>query len=273
MPLFEVKESSCTRCGICLEACPAQIIALRGDSSPVPVKGAEKSCIVCGHCVAICPTGALSHSCMAVEECPPVQEELLPSSAQAEHFLRSRRSIRVYRKDAVPRQTLVRLLDIASHAPSGHNSQPVRWRIVHDAAAVHKLAALVVDWMRHLVQERPEQARPMKLDRVVEAWERGVDRVCRSAPHLIIAHAPEHDTFAPVAAPIAASYLELAAPTLGLATCWGGYFTRAARTWAPLQQALGLPEGHTTYATILVGLPKYRYRLLPLRKRPDITWY
>ncbi len=274
MGLFVVDEKTCTRCGICGEACPAKIIAFRDQESvPIPLDGAEKFCLVCGHCVAICPPGALAHRRMSPAQCPPLQKDWLLSPERAGHFLRSRRSVRVYREQSVDRDTLAKLVEIASYAPTGHNSQTVNWLIISAPEDVQEMAGLVVDWMRWIIQESPQLAREMHLERIVTAWEKGIDRICRSAPHVIVAHAAKDDRFAPNSCPIALSYLELAAPTLGLGTCWGGYFTAAAGRWRPLQEALGLPEGHKCFGAVLAGYPKYEYHRLPLRQKPSVTWY
>ena len=60
MSLFSVDESTCTRCGICVDECPVGgIIEMKSDSSvPTPKEAAEKLCISCGHCVSVCPYSA-----------------------------------------------------------------------------------------------------------------------------------------------------------------------------------------------------------------------
>lgn len=273
MHLFDIRAERCTRCNLCSLACPARIIrAATATAPPEPVAGAAASCIDCGHCVAICPPAALVHRSMTPEQCPPLQRELLPTPEQAKHFLRSRRSIRNFRPEPVTREVLTRLIDIASHAPTGHNSQTVEWHVVDQGAEVNRLAGHVVDWMRYTMETSPKAATAMGLDRVVAAWEKGVDRVCRSSPQLIIAHAGGKDRFAPLSVPIALSYLELCAPLHGVGTCWGGYFNLAARSWPALQQALPLPDGNLSYGVLLVGRPRYEYSRLPLRRAPRISW-
>jgi nitroreductase/NAD-dependent dihydropyrimidine dehydrogenase PreA subunit len=273
MSLFVINEDQCTCCGICAEACPAKIIELGEQKSfPLPVADTDIRCIDCGHCVAICPHGALNHRSMAHEECPSVRKKWLLDPEQAKHFLRTRRSIRNYQQRSVERETLTKLIEIAAYAPTGHNSQTVNWRIILDTEQVGKLTGLVIDWMRNMQQESPQLAKSMNLDSVISAWENGTDRVCRSAPHIILAHAHQKDRFAPISCPIALTYLELSAPSFGLGTCWGGYFNAAARAWGPLQEALGLPAGHQTFGVLLVGYPKYSYYRLPLRKKPQLSW-
>jgi len=273
MRLFEVNPEKCNRDGICVAECPVKIIALKdGESVPVPVPGADEICIHCGHCVAVCPTGALSHKNMTPEQCPPVRKDWLLAPDQAEHFLRCRRSIRTYKKEPVEKETLSRLIEIASYSPSGHNTQPVHWHVIYDSVKLHQLTGLVVDWMRAMMQEQPAMAAKMHLDLVVGAWDFGLDVVCRDAPHLILAHGLAADATAQSACTIALAYLELAAPSLGLGTCWAGYFGTAAMLWPPLKEAMALPKGHVTYGGAMVGRPKYKYHRLPTRNVPQVTW-
>ena len=273
MNLFIVDEERCKRDKICMAVCPARIIQLKDEEGvPTPIKGAEEFCIHCGHCVAVCPHGALSHQSMTPEQCPPVNKDWLPDPEKVEHILRSRRSIRTYKEGAVERDVITKLIDIARYAPSGRNLQPVQWLVIYDSRKVHELAGFVVDWMRYMLKEQEAMAMTMNMDRVVEAWEMGLDPICRSASHVIMAHAPKEDRTAPTACTIALTYLELAAPSFGLGACWAGYFSAAATFWPAMQEGLGLPEGHIGLGAMMIGYPKYEYHRLPLRNEPKITW-
>jgi nitroreductase/NAD-dependent dihydropyrimidine dehydrogenase PreA subunit len=273
MSLFVVDEEKCKRDKICVAECPLGIVQLKDENGvPEPTPDAEKLCIQCGHCVAVCPHGALSHKLMAPEKCPPVRKEWHLGPEQVEHFLRARRSIRTYKKASVDRVVIEQLIDIARHAPSGHNRQPVRWLVIYDRDEVRRLAGLVVDWMRYMLKEQEEIALAMHMDRVVSAWEMGMDTVCREAPHVIAAHAPKEERTAPAACTIALAYLELAAPSFGLGACWAGFFNAAATLWPPMQEALALPEGHISFGAMMIGHPTFQYHRLPLRNDPEITW-
>ncbi len=273
MELFRIDQEKCRRDGICVASCPLQIIEqIDPEATPSPTREAAALCIRCGHCVAVCPHGALVHSAMDPAQCPPVRKEWFLSPEQAEHFLRYRRSIRVYREKPVDRETLTRLIDMARYAPSGHNLQPVRWLVIYDPAEVKQMAGLVADWMRYLWQEKNPLALTLHMDRILAHWDKGVDLICRSAPHLIIAHAPKDERSAPAACTLALGYLELVATSLGLGACWAGFFQAAAQFWPPLQEALQLPDGHSSFGTMMVGYPKYHYQRLPLRNPAVITW-
>ncbi len=61
-------------------------------------------------------------------------------AAPAHRLMRTRRSIRRYREDAIARDVLDRLFLSAAAAPSAHNRQPWRYLVIEDAVAKGALA-------------------------------------------------------------------------------------------------------------------------------------
>ncbi|OPY92904.1 MAG: Coenzyme F420:L-glutamate ligase [Syntrophaceae bacterium PtaU1.Bin231] len=273
MALITIDETKCRRDGICAAECPLNLIkAPDKQTFPAAREGAEQSCVRCGHCVAVCPHGALSLAGMRPEDCAPAAAAMLPSPEQAEHLLRTRRSIRVYKDKPLGRETIAHLIDIARYAPSGHNNQLVEWLVVYDGNDVQRYAALVIDWARYMIREHPEAAAGYHMDVLVKAWEKGRDRICRNAPHVVVAHGPAGNPAVPTTCVIAMTYLELAAAAHRVGACWAGYFNRAAADWPPLKEALGLPAGNTAYGSMMLGYPKYPYHRIPLRKEAKVVW-
>lgn len=273
MSLLQVNQAKCKKDGICAAVCPLRIIEqTSSEDFPKMIAGGDELCIRCGHCVAVCPHGAMSHAAMAPDDCPPVRKELHLSAEQAEHFLRSRRSIRVYKPETVARETLTKLIDVARYAPSGHNIQPVSWQIIYDGDELRRLCAIVVDWQRSLIKAGSPMVEMLHLERVVEGWEAGIDVICRFAPHLIVTHAHKDERTAPSSSTLALAYLELAAPTFGLGACWAGYFMMAATSYPPLAEALKLPADHAVFGALMIGVPKFKYQRLVLRNEPKIIW-
>jgi nitroreductase/NAD-dependent dihydropyrimidine dehydrogenase PreA subunit len=273
MSVFTVDDAKCTRCGICMEECPPRIIEMLDPKAmPSVIPDQAERCITCGHCVAVCPFAAIGLKAMRPEDCETVSKELLPTAEQVEYFLKSRRSIRIYKEDRVPHAVLTKLIDIARYAPSGHNAQPVQWLIVEDPKEVRKLASLVVDWMNLLNRKSPRLMEQFHFDIFVNAWQRGEDRVLWGAPHVIVAHAPKDTALAQENCAIALTYLELAAYSQGLGTCWAGYLLAAASSFPAIINALALPGGHRCFGAMMVGYPKYEFKRIPLRNEPSIIW-
>ena len=272
MDIFEVNQEKCNQDGICAAVCPSGLIDFKKGGYPKPVPEAEDVCIQCGHCVAACPTGSITHRVMSAEGCESIQDRLKLTPEQGEHFLKSRRSIRVYKKTPIPRKDLERLIDIARYAPTGHNSQCVEWLVLADRDELRNLAGITVDWMRWLIGNMPELAAEMHLDRAVKRWEDGTDTVLRDAPVVIIAHAEKDNRLAPTSCVIALTYLELAAAGMGLGCCWAGFFYGAVTTFPPMMESLPLPDGHHCYGAMMVGYPVFSYHRIPMRKDPKIIW-
>ncbi|MBU1195809.1 MAG: nitroreductase family protein [Proteobacteria bacterium] len=271
--LFVVDEELCKKDGICAAECPVMVIDFSDSKKvPIPVEGAADICINCGHCVAVCPHGALTHRFLAPQDCLNVNKDMMLDEAATEHFLRYRRSIRSYKNKPVENEKLEKLIHISSYAPSGHNSQPIHWQVINGRNTVEKLAAHVIDWMQNVLEEHPDIGKMMHFDAIIQIWESGTDRVLRGCPALVLANGGTQDVFADAACKIALTYFELAVPAQGLGSCWAGYFSRAANTWPPLKQALGLSEGMTNYGTMMVGYPRFSYPRMPTRNTPKITW-
>lgn len=267
-----IDEKKCKKDGICAAECPAAIIRLTGkDGFPEMVQGGEQGCLVCGHCVAVCPNGALSHRLVPIEGCPEINRDLIINEEQAVQFLRSRRSIRLFKDKPVEREKIQRLIEIGRYAPTGGNSQPVEWLVLTDKDKLRELSALTADWMRGVLEKNPKGVPPY-FPLILMAWDAGYDAVLRKAPALIVASAPGGMRNTMVEVTLALAYLELAALPMGLGTCWAGLLQGALTASARVREALGLPEGHPHHYPMMIGYPKAKYYRLPERKTPKIIW-
>lgn len=263
----------CNRDGICVMACPTNVIHMEApDEVPTPTRDFEDHCLKCGHCIAVCPTGAFSLNWLNPDQCPPVRREPVLTEQQVEQLLRRRRSIRNYKDQPVERAKLAKLLEIACYAPSAKNNQPWHWTVVEDPVQTRRLAGMVVDWMRIVIKQYPQQAQLRGFTRVVSAWDAGEERICRGAPHIIVVHGDKNYGFGAEDGALALCYLELYAPAIGLGSCWGGYFYSAVNAHPPLFEALGLPAGHRAFGAVMVGYPKLKYQRLPLRSEPKVRY-
>ena len=268
-----IDPDKCLKDGICVDECPGRLLEMTArEHCPSTTPDYDDYCLNCGHCVAVCPTSALSMESLNPDDCTPMQKNLRISPDQAEQFLTGRRSIRTFKEKTVAKPVLDKLLHVAGAAPSAKNQQPWHWIVVQDPQEVRRLAGMVIDWMRSVIDAEPEMAAERGLTRVVAAWDKGEERICRGAPHIILAHGDKAWGFGAEDCALAISLLDLYATSLGLGCCWGGYFYSAVNNHQPLFKDLGLPDHHKAFGAIMVGYPKYQYRRIPRRNPPRVNW-
>jgi len=219
MAILTIDESKCKQDGICAAECPRRIITQENDASyPQIAEADEAYCMVCGHCVAVCPHGALSVAGVDIADCPDIEKNLVLSWDQAGQFLRSRRSIRLFKDKAMDRETLTRLIEAARYAPTASNAQNLQWTVIEGRDRLAQLSQETINWMERVIKDQPGSPAADYFRPVVSRWATGYDGVLRTAQTLIIPSAPKESANGLVDLSIALSYLELATPAPG-----GGY--------------------------------------------------
>jgi nitroreductase/NAD-dependent dihydropyrimidine dehydrogenase PreA subunit len=259
MSYIGVNQAKCKKDGICIEACPAGCLEAGAEGFPQEVEGTF--CIDCGHCVAVCPHGALSHARLPEKDFSPAPK-LKVKATDMEALMKSRRSVREFKDESIPRETLDKLLDIARYAPTAVNYQKVSWIVTQERAKITSINKVIADWMR----------RNDLMPAYLAMWDKGRDVILRGASNLAVACAPADYNWAAEDCAIALSYMELAAATMGLGVCWAGILTRAAQADPAVARALSVPEGQKVCGGLMLGVPKYRYNLIPPRNAVKVAW-
>jgi nitroreductase/NAD-dependent dihydropyrimidine dehydrogenase PreA subunit len=261
MALFSLDVTACARDLHCVRACPVLLLEPDADGYPRPTEVAEERCIDCGHCVAVCPTQALAHARLPQKDFMPAQTgQATPEELDA--LMKNRRSIRRYKKKALPQGVLDELMESVRHAPTAVNSRHVRWRVTRNPEATRRLAGLVSEWT----------AQVGYIKSAMKVFEAGGDVALRGAPHVAFCTAPEAYKWAWSDCAIATTMLDLTANARGLGTCWAGLFVSAGRNYAPMQAALALPEGIGVFGALMFGEPAEHYAWVPPRPGEIVTW-
>lgn len=127
MNLINVNNSKCIKCGICSKVCPSSILSI-DEMGPKVIN--SNNCIGCGQCVSGCPTESLDNIKSPISNQLKIETFPVINSKTAEHFLRSRRSIRCYKEISVPREKLLELINISHFAPTASNSQNISYIVI-----------------------------------------------------------------------------------------------------------------------------------------------
>ena len=145
-------------------------------------------------------------------------------------IIRTRRSVRTFRKDPIPEEVLNRVLEAARVAPSGGNRQPWKFILVKDDTLRQKMISVCNN-----------------------------QRFVADAPLIVVAcgqklpinrggYMGEMSMLLDVA--IALTHLILAARAEGLGTCWIGAFKNDE-----IKELLGVPDEYEVVAATPLGYP------------------
>ena len=256
---FHVNNEACVACALCVSDCPVGVMAMDGD---LPIIANDDGCMGCLHCFAVCPTGAISFLGREPGDATPLQGNL-PSFEQMSTLIKGRRSTRSYKDENVEPELLDRLFEAVNHAPTGHNSQSVRYTLIDDKEKTGRLADEVRVRLAALASQDKLPDTPLKpfLELGLSLHEQtGVDIFFRGAPHLVIASAPKGGPSPATDTIIGLAYLELAARAMNLGTLWDGMVKHVICDLFPdLREKLGIPADHHIGYAMLLGKPAVKY--------------
>lgn len=270
MGLLSVDREKCIGCGICAEVCPKNYIGMTEEGIP---SDTGFTCIACGHCVAVCPQSAMDHAHASLNSQVLLDKFPVLNAETAEKFLRARRSARVYKEEAVPRDKILKLLNIARLAPTGNNTQGLQYLIIDDKNTLQSITQTTITWMDEIIsQDKPSAA--YFTDLVNHYHKTGLDVILRNAPCFILALAEKNFARGRDNTHFSLAYAELFASSLELGTCYAGLVEACARSgYQPLLKVLDIPEELTVTGGIIVGYPKYRYKRLVDRSPLKVIWH
>jgi nitroreductase/NAD-dependent dihydropyrimidine dehydrogenase PreA subunit len=281
----------CTGCGLCLDVCPSDVLALENGSIILSREG----CFGCDHCAAVCPTGAITIDSVSTENLALATVETggrwLPfgefDTALLVRLLYSRRSCRCFAEEPVEKAILEDLARIGTMAPSGTNSQRWSFTIVPDRQALLGFGNLIARFYERLNRLAANPAARLvsrlflkdrlghyyrryhaQVQEALRQWgETGRDKLFHGAAAAILvgtepgASCPREDAL------LAAQNIALAAHAMGIGSCLIGFAVEAMRRDRSIQRALGIPETEDIHAVIALGKPAVTY-FRPAGRKP-----
>lgn len=256
---FKIDDTKCIQCGLCSKDCPTMIIDGK-KGIPEIKEGKEKNCIKCQHCMAICPTGALSIFGKNPEDSVPVNQEV-PAAQELGNLMKTRRSIRKFKKEELSKDQIQELLDTAAYAPTAVNKNQVLLSVTETKADLDKVRDLVYDAIKEVKEAGALPSQLAMFGNFQEIWEaKNIDILFRDAPHMIIASAPESNHNGATDCVISLSYFELFANANGVGTLWDGFLKSVFDNIAPdLKKDLGIPVDHAIGYIMIFGKSAVKY--------------
>lgn len=287
MTTIQLHQQRCKPCLLCVRECVAG--AWR-EVDGRPVMAAPELCNRCGHCMAVCPRQAITHHALDPRQIRRTLRTRLKPDIYME-IVRSRRSIRQYRKDPVPDRRIQEILELAGHSPTASNQQNVGYTVITDKVLLAEISRSVFGIGRWIFSQTRRGAGKWlyvlfkkisptnDLERYlapmpyyISQWDEGRDYVLHQAPVLVLVHGPRKGAFHSENCNIAAANIMNYAHAGGLGTCYIGFLCIALNFSRTLRSKVQLPEGRKAYACIVMGYPAYRHSYTASRKKPVIRW-
>lgn len=178
-------------------------------------------------------------------------------------LLINRRSIRKYRENSVSVEVVQKIINESTLAPSAGNEQPWKFIIVNNKAMLKRISDDCKKNILARIAANPDDyAKKYQSMLQNESF-----NVFYNAPCLVMILGFSHLKNLYVDCALAASYLMMAAASIGLGTCWVNFGTEIHDP--EIINELGIPDNCTIVAPIILGYPE-KIPAAPKRKEPEI---
>lgn len=266
MSIVGINYEKCSVCKRCVSDCTRGLF--KEDSSGKIIRLADemKRCNFCGKCVAICKENAILWEGNwedDVESYPGVENyEYNVSYEKLMQLLRAKRSIRQYKIKKVPQELLKKVFEAMRYASSADNRRAWKFSVISDPSTIKTLSQESIKIMyRYLGWPSAEAA--LKYFSSVDS-----DPIFLGAPTVIFHATSKWASMPPHDAGIVLTYGQLAAHTLGLATCWIGNAHGLGMN-KEMMKVIGL-EGQLN-GVMTIGYPAVKYYRTPPRAPLDVV--
>jgi nitroreductase len=186
---------------------------------------------------------------------PPGQDTAAPFTSEQEYLfdiIKSRRTVRDFRPDPVPKEHILKILDMARSAPTSGNQQPWKFLVIQDRGKLDLLKGRAVAWFLEDYEKRIKPD-PKVLERIRKELPATMAKVL-SAPVYVAVLTDSRSSYPPDNrhdGPLAVAMLMIAARALGYGT---GFYT----TYFPearMREYLGIPERYNLVCFTPIGVP------------------
>ncbi len=160
----------------------------------------------------------------------------------------TRRSVRKYKDDPIPEQTVRELLELASWAPSGTNTQPWLYIAIEGKDYLKSLSSHCKSYILEIIDSLP----------ALEIYRTTLSNpgynIFHGAPTLVLIFGNQNAFTYPNDCSMAALNLMLAAWERGVGSCWIG-FARAYCGTPEFKEELEVPPEYQLVAPVILGYP------------------
>jgi nitroreductase len=173
--------------------------------------------------------------------------------------IRRRRTVRAYREEQLPRETLDQILEAGIYAPTGHNDQPWHFTVIRNR-----------DVIGELNRRAKEELKLSPIEWMQRSGNNPAYDISYGAPTLVIVSGRTNAITPLVDCSAAIQNMLLAAESFGVGSAWLGLFSAYLRKPGSGKE-YGIPDGFEPYYSVALGFKKDDRELPAPARKSDVT--
>ncbi len=268
MSIEGIDQEKCSKCGKCVEQC--RYFSSQEDGS-IKFNHDLVPCNICGRCIAVCPKDAiLTKNLDDIETTLGIDasKTMIPHPT-IHQFLRTKRSMRSYKKKTVPEDLINHVFEAMRYSPSGSNARVWKFLLLSQGDLIHKMSQLTIEQLYPYMGYASAQEALSYFDSIKK------DPIFYDAPHVIFLYYADANmdikddqgnsivtrekvvNMRALDAGITLTYGMLAAESLGLGTCWIGLASAAMARNSKIKDLVQI-DGEV-FGVFTLGYPAVKY--------------
>jgi nitroreductase/NAD-dependent dihydropyrimidine dehydrogenase PreA subunit len=271
MIIVNIDKDKCIGCGICVKDCSRVCITLEDSKAVVN----QTLCNECSHCSAVCPQNAITMPQYDQGEITEYNiDDFSIDPRYLLNFIKTRRSIRQFKKDEVEFKKLDQIIEAGRYSPTASNRQSNRYIILKDKldevreVSLKTLFDIAMDPKTDFTGI--ETYKSSWISMYKSFIEEKIDRLFFNAPIVMVVVSSDPTSFAHVSGNIAAQNMELMSNSLGLGVCYIGFLSKAIEENPKLRQIIEIKENEKFIISMVIGYPDVKYCRTVNRKKADV---
>jgi len=208
------------------------------------------------------------------------------------NLLLSRRSVRNFKSTPVASEIIEKIIAVLNLTPYGSIHDGVEVTIVHDKNKIDRMLPYFSDFYDKIDKWMSNSFMRFMMKRKLNAEKFNtienhllpnirrkhynitdtLDNVTRSAPAIMVFHAPAGAEEHTDDSLIYVTYAAIAAHSVGLGATINGLIPPAINKTPELRKLFNIPENHEAVASLIFGYPKIHYNFGIVRKRLKTNW-
>ena len=288
-----IDQQTCKVCGLCAEVCPNKILLKNPLGGITFRQDRLQFCMKCGQCMAICPTKSIRIEGLSYSRDFFEIPEKFVVEAPFFNMISTRRAIRNFKDQPVPKELLEKIVQAITFAPPGFTPVKTEIVVVQNAEIIRKALPYMIKLYDDLVKAmdnpigrlfiRREVGKekfntlknhvvPLMKSRLPELKRGEEDTLTRNASAMIVFHASKTAENYEADAYVALTYGFLAAHALGLGGSAMDIIPPAIQHSPELRKMFSIPDGNQVVASMILGYPKHPYQRGIRRVLKSVTW-